>query len=324
MDCETLHPQWWVWLAENFTRGATADELEAALQDEGISASLRKAAVAEVSSSPMTPAVTRLLRRIRALEQIITLRAQHRDLIPPQPQRWPELDDFRQRFWCPGTPGLFTDLVRRWPAFERWSMASFRERFGGELVQACVGRETLTGPDPLWERCATSMTLAVFLDRIEAGAGNDAYIIAKNALLQRPAFAPLLADVELDPAVFGGPLDPKRASLWLGGAGTHTPLHHDGDNTMFCQVVGRKQFWLAPPEDLSLLDRGRGVYASFGEHDVGERTASQIELVLQPGDALFIPAGWWHRVEALDPSISVSIQHFAWPNEYHWYRPNAS
>jgi lysine-specific demethylase 8 len=28
--------------------------------------------------------------------------------------------------------------------------------------------------------------------------------------------------------------------------------------------------------------------------------------VLQPGDMLFIPRGWWHYVRSLDKSISVS------------------
>ena len=45
-------------------------------------------------------------------------------------------------------------------------------------------------------------------------------------------------------------------------------------------------------------------------------------IVLEPGEALFIPAGWWHHVRALDVSISLAVNHFARPNNYDaWYQP---
>jgi ribosomal protein L16 Arg81 hydroxylase len=35
--------------------------------------------------------------------------------------------------------------------------------------------------------------------------------------------------------------------------------------------------------------------------------AQPIEFVIEPGEILFIPAGWWHHVRALDPSISMNF-----------------
>lgn len=47
------------------------------------------------------------------------------------------------------------------------------------------------------------------------------------------------------------------------------------------------------------------------------------ELVVEAGEALFLPAGWWHQVDALSPSISVTVLEFAWPNDYGWYKPGS-
>jgi ribosomal protein L16 Arg81 hydroxylase len=41
-----------------------------------------------------------------------------------------------------------------------------------------------------------------------------------------------------------------------------------------------------------------------------------MQVVLEPGQALFIPVGWWHHVRSLDVSISVSFTNFLAPNDY--------
>jgi ribosomal protein L16 Arg81 hydroxylase len=45
------------------------------------------------------------------------------------------------------------------------------------------------------------------------------------------------------------------------------------------------------------------------------------DFVVGPGDALFIPVGWWHHVRALDVSVSLAINGFAKPNRYDWLVP---
>ena len=44
---------------------------------------------------------------------------------------------------------------------------------------------------------------------------------------------------------------------------------------------------------------------------------------LAPGDAIFLPAGWWHAVTALSPSVSVTTTGFRWSNDFRWYAPGA-
>lgn len=331
-DAQVVHPQWRAWVAENLARGAALDEVVAALAEEGISASMARALVTELHGSPAMHQARLLWRRVAALEAMLRLRAEHRaaqafghSTIERRPL--PDPADFVARHWLPGVPVVLTDLVTRWPAFERWTPAALVERLGDARIEACVGRDGAVDPDPCWEPLRQELSLRALMERIERpGPSNDTYVIAKNAALRRPALRPLLDDLWLPAEYFGAPMDPTRMGLWIGPAGTHTPLHHDSDNSMFCQVMGRKRFRLAPPESLALLDRSRGVYSHWDprtDDQLAQGPVTLIELTLGPGEALFIPAGWWHQVDALDPSISVSVLAMAWPNDFGWYYPGS-
>jgi hypothetical protein len=326
-----IHPRWQAWAAENLARGAALDDVTAALVEDGAPPDRARALVAELDRSPAMHEARKLHRRAAALEQLVRLRRDHRALRPEgyteiARRPLPAADEFLARHLVPGVPVVLTDLVTRWPALARWTPSALAERLGDVQVEACVGRESATDPDPEWEPLRQELTLRELMARITATTGNDTYVIAKNAALRRPGLRPLLDDLVLPPELFGASPSPTRMGLWIGPAGTHTPLHHDGDDSLFCQVLGRKRLRLAPPESLALLDCSRGVYSRWDPRSQAELDAGPerlVEVVLAPGEALFIPAGWWHQVDALDPSISVSILELAWHNDFAWYRPGS-
>ncbi len=103
--------------------------------------------------------------------------------------------------------------------------------------------------------------------------------------------------------------------LWLGNAIT-TPTHLDEWNNIGCVVSGRRRFTLFPPEQVANLYIGPLDYAPTGAPmslvkleapDFARfprfhtALAAAVTAELGPGDALFIPALWWHHVQSLEP-----------------------
>ena len=98
--------------------------------------------------------------------------------------------------------------------------------------------------------------------------------------------------------------------VFIGPAGTVTPLHVDlfGTHAWLAQIAGRKRCWLYAPSDAGYLYDGRvnPLMPDLNQFPL-YRKASPIELVLEPGEVLFIPTGWMHYVIALEKSITLTF-----------------
>lgn len=311
---------WRRWLVANLAQGVDPAALAPVLRDHGvpedeIDRRLRQAAAEAAFARD-------LLHRAERAEEVLRLRAALRPRAIER-RTTPDADEFFARYWATNTPVVLTDLVRRWPAFTRWSPADLRARFGDVEIEAEIGRAGDPDPDINYVRHRRALPLAEYIDCVlAAGESDDLYLIARNHNLARPGLRPLLDDLDLPPGYFDRDHLAGGAALWFGPAGTVTRLHHDCSNILFCQVVGRKRLRLAPPDDLALLAATRGLYSTLDPESPPVDGAPIFhDLVLDPGDALFIPVGWWHHVRALDLSMSVALNAFARPQDFAWYLP---
>ncbi len=174
------------------------------------------------------------------------------------------------------------------------------ERFADEIVEIQDGRDADPRYQRDYQRTCVRTTLGALLARIsETPRSNDYYLIARNDLF---AYVPALLD-ELRPLPPGISLTP-RPGMWIGPAGTRTPLHYDWKDAAIAQLEGVKRVYVLPPDDPRVDNRE----SRFGDADVTRLGAR--EVILGPGDLLFLPTGWWHEVIALEPSVTVSFTGF--------------
>lgn len=323
----TVSRAWQVWAAENLLRGVPVATIVARLQAEAVPQAAAEALLAALARSPLFEAALPLALEARRHALLDRLR-RRLDRTAAQPTEIPRRAgmspaELREHHYATNTPVIITDWVPRWRAFTLWTLAYLRERFGDVEVPVTLDRSADPHYDMRHEAHTRSLPLARFVEMIEAAEGptNDFYMVANNRVLERTALRALLDDVTLPAELLEGNGASGGAALWLGPAGTVTPLHHDTSNILFCQVRGRKRYRLIAPHEHAPLEHAHAMYAVADADAVAAAGALVKDVVLAPGEALFIPVGHWHEVCALDASISIAFNNFRFENDFDWYRP---
>jgi hypothetical protein len=231
-------------------------------------------------------------------------------------------EEFLERFYAPGRPVVLTEQIADWPALKLWTPEYLKQAVGAAEVEFQGGRES----DPLFERNKDAhrrtAPFDAFIDRIASAQGNEAYLTAYNSARNIQALASLAKDVRPPPDLLTAEGEHSHGMMWIGPAGAWTPLHHDLTNNLIAQVVGRKRLLLAPPGYTSRLYNRQHVFSDV--QDLERFDASLFPdlagvhvypVELEPGEALFVPLGWWHQARALDFSVTLTFTNFRWPND---------
>lgn len=223
-------------------------------------------------------------------------------------------DTFRHQYFRRKRPVHVTDMATQWPALSKWSLPFFAGL--ADERQVTIENGNVLQGDTNFETRGFRDYVAELIRAEEEGAasatGGRAYLSLFNIFQHFPA---LRDDVDFSLIkrlthwhyVFG----------WLGPAGTLTGYHIDWIDNILAQIKGRKRLWLAPPVQTPFLYPSKKYDFRSTLSSVDPDTWDKerfplfaqlhpVSVVLEPGHMLFIPRGWWHRVQSLDPSISVN------------------
>jgi hypothetical protein len=234
-----------------------------------------------------------------------------------------DLKTFREQIVTAGVPVVMKDLVADWPAVRagrespRALADLIRGYDRGQVAKIIEGPPSIRGhifygdDTRSLNFIRTQGAISAVLDRLlEIASTPDPPVLFLESLKSED----FLPDF---PAAHRNPLLPDDVlpRIWIGN-GVKVQTHYDLRSNIACVVGGRRRFTLFPPDQMpnlymgpldftlsgtpvSLVPLHAPDFARFPRFDEALRHAQQAELA--PGDALYIPYGWWHAVESLTP-----------------------
>lgn len=222
------------------------------------------------------------------------------------------LPDFKRR----SRPVVLREYHRDDPALASWSIEAMIARLPDQSVDLDVGDAMVTDGLTFEVR-----SLHEYLRQVADDAGSDDSSAGRAPVRYLQGFDifahdPSLYDEISFPHLARTAVREVRAG-WIGPAGTVTGYHADIGDNQLSQVVGRKLVKFVSPDQHDRVYRTRkydpngiacAVDADSWDPVAHPRFADTEALytVLEPGDSVFIPGGWFHYVRSLDASISVN------------------
>ena len=206
-------------------------------------------------------------------------------------------------------PYIIRGYSKDWKAQKKWNFNFLKDLDPNSIVNTVVGNAASGN------KSIIPMSLENYIDSIELDDFNK-YLTTFH-LFKKYKF--LKKDIVID--------EIKKISLfqhllaWIAPKGAITGFHQDWSENINVQIKGSKIFYLVSPENdknmyisdkferiskTSLIDLNNVNYDKFPLFS----KVKIYKFILKPSDAIFIPHGWWHYVESLEPSINISIHYW--------------
>jgi Cupin-like domain len=222
------------------------------------------------------------------------------------------------------TAAAHSNSARRWPEFAHVKSRKRSQADSDNVFMYTDPDRPLTfanfpsdspGPSPP-KHNTISMTAREFLQTLQSAESDcnssDLIYFSDGISILRQTGHDVLP---LDPLALNADQDAGQCdvNVWFGTMNVTAYPHYDLYENLFVQIFGEKEFILAAPVE----DTGQATFPFLHEasrqlqHDslsLSKRTSHIQYVMLQPGEALYLPPLHIHRVRAHSPvSISVNI-----------------
>lgn len=223
-------------------------------------------------------------------------------------------EDFKNNYYIPQKPLIIKGLAKKWPAYSKWNWDFFIDKVGTTEVGVYdnVKSDSYT---PI-NTADGYMPFGEYLKKVKAGP-LDLRIFLFNIFQHAPD---IVKDFTWPEHLMKGFVK-KYPMLFVGGQGSITHMHFDIDmsHILHTQFVGKKKVLLFPHSEQYKLYRkpwevlSLANYANYStdfdyETYPAVKNAKGYEVILDHGDTLFMPAGFWHHMEYLEAGFAMSLR----------------
>lgn len=224
--------------------------------------------------------------------------------------------DFKTQYYEPRKPLIITGLSKDWLAYNKWTWDYFKSIVGGQTVG--VYDNTRAGAKVLVNGADDYIPFGEYLDMIQEGPVS-LRIFLFNIFQHAPQ---LVKDFTWPDNLVKGFLK-RYPMLFVGGAGSIAHMHYDIDlsHIMHTQFIGRKRVLLLDNQQSTLIYRMPLTVESAASFENWPERLNETETkfpalqyaqgyttILEHGETMFMPAGYWHHMEYLDSGFAMSLR----------------
>lgn len=226
--------------------------------------------------------------------------------------------EFRSKYYKPGIPVVIKDLSKDWVAMNKWNWDYFKTIVGEKKV-GIYNNVKSDAYTPI-NKADDYTTFGEYIDMIRSGPA-----AWRIFLFNIFSHAPQLTQDFTWPDHLMKGFVKRVPMLFVGGQGSITHMHFDIDlsHIFHTQFMGRKRVLLFPFEEqhklyrkpyevLSLADFSNYADPVKSKVDTGKFPALEkargLEIILDHGDTLFMPGGYWHHMEYLESGFAMSLR----------------
>jgi hypothetical protein len=219
--------------------------------------------------------------------------------------------DFKNEYLLPQKPLVIKSISPGATAFKNWNTNYLKKSVGNLTVDVHDNRIKNSSTTSI-TKADKKIPFSDYLDIIEANNESDYRIFLFNLFKEKPH---LRNDFPC-PDIFNGLLD-KIGYTFFGAKNSNVRIHYDIDNcnVLHTQFLGRKKITLFSPDYSELLYQlpfTTHSIVDFQKIDFEKYPAVKFvkgyEFILQPGETLFMPSGFWHYMQYIDAGFAVSYR----------------
>jgi hypothetical protein len=227
-------------------------------------------------------------------------------------------DQLKKNYYQTNIPLVIKDLAKDWPAYTKWNWSYFKQLVGNKKV-GLYNNIKSDAYTPI-NTADDYKTFGEYIDMVSNGPAAWR-IFLFNIFDHAPQ---LIKDFSWPEHLMKGFVK-KYPMLFTGGATSITHMHFDIDvsHILHTQFIGKKRVLLFPYEEQHKLYRKPFEVLSLADFsNYSDETKSKLdfekfpalklakgyEVILEHGDTLFMPAGYWHHMEYIESGFAMSLR----------------